>query len=299
LAKELLQFGSFLFFLSLISVGLVQLRTVDRAYQYADSGISEKSLADLQTSPGFWSEYYSFVKKAIGLEDSRTESGESVYIHISERFWPSVQLGIFATFFATLFAVLLSMESVDRPGFQWILDQISRWILSTPIFIFAIGLLILFFYYLEILPPGGYKPWDPRYLILPGVSLGIRIYARLQLYLSAEAQKEWESGLFLILKSRGLSRSTLVYKNLLWKQAPTLIILIVLDLGSVLAGAMVVEEIFFFPGIGRSLFYAIKAMDVELLQFLLVYSGILFYLLNRGSSIFREKITGLAELGGK
>ncbi|MBI3396731.1 MAG: ABC transporter permease, partial [Spirochaetia bacterium] len=52
------------------------------------------------------------------------------------------------------------------------------------------------------------------------------------------------------------------------------------DFSSFLAGAVVVEEIFAFPGIGRVIFQSIQRMDLRLLGFLIFYVGLLIHLLN-------------------
>lgn len=63
-----------------------------------------------------------------------------------------------------------------------------------------------------------------------------------------------------------------------------------MDFSSLLSGAMVVEEIFFYPGIGKSTYTAIKNMDENLLIALLLYSGTIFYLLNRVARYFQSKL---------
>jgi peptide/nickel transport system permease protein len=280
----------FLLLLSVVSVSLVRLRLVDRAFLYADSGISQESIESLNQQSSFWSDYTNLLNSLFSQSGGKTESGESIYIHIYERIIPSLELAVFAILIGTIFSIILGMESVYFPRLQSTLDSFSRLVLSTPIFIFAIFLLIVFFYKLELFPPGGYKRGDWTYLVLPGVSLGIRVYARLQLFISQTAKEEMASPFFLLLKTRGLPKRTLLYKNLFLKLFPTLLVLIVLDLGSLLSGAMVVEEIFFFPGIGRSLYYAIRSMDKELLQSLLIYSGLVFYMMNRMALGYQNRI---------
>lgn len=288
--KETIRFFSFFLLLGLISVSLVRLRLVDRAYLFADSGMSQESIQEMESDMGFWEDYIAMMDRIFSKEGGRTESGESIYSHIIDRMIPTLQLALFAVLFGSLLAILLGMEVFRYPLLQSALDSFSKLILSTPVFIFAILLLILFFYRFEILPPGGYEPGNISYLILPGVSLGIRVYARLQIFLSQSIQEELKSPFFLLLKSRGLPERIVVYKNLFLKLFPTLFVLIVLDLGSLLSGAMVVEEIFFFPGIGRSLYYSIRAMDKELLQSLLVYSGLVFYSMNRFALLYQNRI---------
>lgn len=269
---------------------MVRLRLVDKAYLFADSGMSSETIESMKSETGFWEDYGSLWSRIFSSTGGHTESGEPVYSHIKNRLVPSVQLAVFAVLFGSILAIILGLEVFRYPYLQSLLDSFSKLVLSTPIFIFAILLLVLFFYKWELLPPGGYEPGNPSYLILPGISLGIRVYARLQIFISQTIQEEWRSPFFLLLKTRGLPDRVVVYKNLFLKLFPTILVLVVLDLGSLVSGAMVVEEIFFFPGIGRSLYYSIRSMDKELLESLLVYSGLVFYTMNRIALAYQNSI---------
>lgn len=273
------------------------MRLVDKAYLYADSGIQANTLEKLGNHSGYWADVQGLWSRVFSSNGGLTESGESVYAHIGDRLLPTIQLALFAVAFGLIFAVVFSLETLEYPRVQAILDFVSKLILSTPVFIFAILLLLVFFYRWEILPPGGYEWGNLAYLILPGLSLGVRVYARLQIFLSQEAKSEWQSPFFVLLQARGLPRRVVVYKNLLVKLFPTILVLVILDLGSLLSGAMVVEEIFFYPGIGRSLYYAIKSMDRDLLQIMLLYSGVVFYTMNRSALLFQNQI--LNNWGGR
>lgn len=293
MAKEFFRFLIFFLFLSLLSLALVRLRVVDKAYQYTDSGLSEETIKELSSKTSFTEDFFDLYAYLFLIKEGKTESGENVLSHLADRILPTLQISILAILFGIITSILFSMYFLDSPKLLNATDFISKFILSTPIFIFSLFLLIFFFYKWEILPPGGYKFGSISYLILPSLSLGVRVYARLQLFLSSQARIELESPLFKLLETRGIPRNTILFKNLFPKLLPTFIVLVILDLGSLLSGAMVVEEIFFFPGIGRSLFYAIKSMDQVLLSILLVYSGSIIYLMNRTALLYQDSRNAL------
>lgn len=293
MAKEFFRFLIFFLFLSLLSLALVRLRVVDKAYQYTDSGLSEETIKELSSKTSFSEDFFDLYAYLFLIKEGKTESGENVLSHLADRILPTLQISILAILFGIITSILFSMYFLDSPKLLSATDFISKFILSTPIFIFSLFLLIFFFYKWEILPPGGYKFGSISYLILPSLSLGVRVYARLQLFLSSQARIELESPLFKLLETRGIPRNTILFKNLFPKLLPTFIVLVILDLGSLLSGAMVVEEIFFFPGIGRSLFYAIKSMDQVLLSILLVYSGSIIYLMNRTALLYQDSRNAL------
>ncbi|MBP9889479.1 MAG: ABC transporter permease subunit, partial [Leptospiraceae bacterium] len=168
---------------------------------------------------------------------------------------------------------------------------LSRLILSTPIFVVSILLFLFFFLYLGILPPGGYEAGNIMYLILPGIALGSRVFARIFYISLDEGKKEKDSDYFFFLQTRGFSRARIVFYYIFRKIFPLILIFILIDFSSLLSGSILVEEIFFFPGIGKSLYYAVKSLDENLLRALLFYSGIVFYILTRTAKKLQFKLS--------
>ncbi|PJZ44012.1 ABC transporter permease [Leptospira brenneri] len=277
--SEIFRFLYFLLLLSCISSFVSEFHTKDKSYLYADAGITEVQNHNYD----FLSTYIQFWKSLIFESGGKTENGETVYSHIGARFFSTFHLAIFSIVFGSVFAFCLSIGATYFRS-QKLYDLVSfssNLILSTPVFIVAILLLIVFFYRLEWFPPGGYELGNTYFVVLPGIALGSRIFARMSLYLLPEIRKEADSKYVQLLLTRSYPWGHIIGKEVFLKVLPIALILLVLDFGSLLSGAMVVEEIFFFPGIGKSLYYSIKSMDTKLLATLLMYSGILFYVLNR------------------
>lgn len=277
--SEVFRFLYFLLLLSCISSFVSEFHTKDKSFLYADAGITE--IQNQETN--FLSSYLKFWKSLVLESGGKTDNGESVYSHILTRFFPTFHLALFSILVGSIFAFGLSLGATyfRSKVLYDIVSFSSNLFLSTPIFIVAILLLILFFYRLEWFPPGGYELGKTYYVVLPGITLGSRVYARMSLYLLPEINKEANSKYVQLLKTRSYPWSHIVGKEIFLKVLPMALILLVLDFGSLLSGAMVVEEIFFYPGIGKSLYYSIKSMDTRLLATLLMYSGVLFYILNR------------------
>lgn len=288
--SELFRFFLFFFFLTLISSAIADYVTKDKQYLYADGGISIQE----EVTKNWLQKYILFLDRLIFGYGGKTDSGENVYSHILIRLGPTFHLASFAIIFGTILSYLLSLYSIFLRSdfFKSLLYSFSNLILSTPVFVFAVLLLVVFFYKLQWFPPGGYESWNFLYIILPGVTLGIRTFARLTLYLLQEIWKEADSEYVTLLQTRNYSWLHIVFKEIFLKVFPLSLVIIILDFGSLLSGAMVVEEIFFFPGIGKSLYYSIKAMDMNLLSILLVFSGVIFYTLNRFALKFQLKLSG-------
>ncbi|EMJ90814.1 ABC transporter permease [Leptospira alstonii] len=290
--EEISRFFLFLVALIFFSVLFGHLRSLNKEYLYADSSFSkEESFLERKS---FSSQLFSFVKGVITFRSGKTASGESVWKHISSRVLPTLHLAVFSVGWGSFFAIALALigskkeESIFKKSFLFL----SHWILSTPVFVVGIVLLLIFFVELEWLPPGGYEPWNTTYVILPGVALGSRVWARIYQFALSFTEIELKSPYTKILRARGYSKNRILWNHILLKILPLLVVLILLDFSSLLSGAMIVEEIFFFPGIGKSMYYAIQTMDSELLSALLFYSGLTFYVFGRISLRFQENLTG-------
>jgi peptide/nickel transport system permease protein len=297
LKDESVRFLSFIIILLIVTSILTSLRIKDSLYLLTDSGVKEKDISSLRkiksTTEVLSDSIYSF----FFLDFGKTLTGENVNSHILERLEPTFVLSFFAILVGSFFGILFFLLAIyfNNTYIESFFLFFSKLILSTPIFLFAILLFIIFFLEFGLLPPGGYERGDISYLILPGFSLGIRTVARIFIFGTEESKAEINSPLIRILKTRGYSQHIIVFKYIFYKVLPLIIILIILDLSSLLSGAMIVEEIFFFPGIGKSTFTAIKNMDENLLRALLIYSGIIFYCMTRFARFLQFKLTNIYE----
>lgn len=246
--SEIFRFLYFLLLLSCISSFVSEFHTKDKSYLYADAGMMEMQSQE----KSFLSSYVQFWKSLILESGGKTENGETVYAHIGTRFFSTLHLAIFSILFGSFLAFGLSLAATYFRS-RLLYDIVSfgsNLILSTPVFIVAILLLLVFFYRLEWFPPGGYESGNTYYVVLPGIALGSRIYARMSLYLLPEIRKEADSKYVQLLQTRSYPWSHIVGKEIFLKVLPIALILLILDFGSLLSGAMVVEEIFFFQELG-------------------------------------------------
>lgn len=247
---------------------------------------------DLAAKESFTDSFKDSIKSLILLDFQKTESGENVSAHIIKKILPTIQLSLFAILFGSLSAIFIALSCIyyEISLLENALLFLAKLILSTPIFVVSILLFLFFFLYLGILPPGGYENGKIEYLILPGIALGSRVFARIFYISLDEGKREKSSDYFFFLQTRGFSKSRIVYYYIFRKIFPLVLIFILIDFSSLLSGSILVEEIFFFPGIGKSLYYAVKALDENLLRALLFYSGIVFYFLTRTAKKLQIKL---------
>jgi len=292
--SETTRFFSFLFVLSLFASSLASYRSRDKIYSFADGGLS---VPDSTSSKSFLtiviSDYILFCTSLV-TGDAKTSAGESIYSHIASRLLPTFHLALFSILLGSLTGNFFSLFALYRKSkrMNYLFIRLSEIILSTPVFVFAILLLIVFFYQFDLFPPGGYESFQTYYVVLPGTALGMRVFARVYVFQSKEVWTEANSSYVKLLQTRGYPWKHIVFTEIFRKVIPLTLIIIILDFGSLVSGAMIVEEIFFFPGIGKSLFYSIKSMDSLLLATLLLYSGIVFYIMNRIAFYLQKVLLG-------
>ncbi len=297
LKNELIRFSTFLIILLIVSSFLTSIRIQNSIFLLSDGGMKESDVSSLIQNKSFLDILKDSLTSFYTLNFGKTLTGENVNSHILSRLEPTFFLSLFAICIGSTTGIFIFLLVLyyDNSRLEGIILSFSKLILSTPIFLIAILLFIIFFLELGILPPGGYEKWDLSYLILPGLSLGIRTMARIFIFGNEEGKSELNSPLIKILRSRGYSQRIIIFKYIFLKIAPLILILIILDFSSLLSGAMIIEEIFFYPGIGKSTFTAIKNMDENLLKALLIYSGLIFYSMTRLARFFQFKITSTYE----
>jgi peptide/nickel transport system permease protein len=231
LKDESIRFLSFIIILLIVTSILTSLRIKDSLYLLTDSGVKEKDISSLRkiktTTEVFSDSIYSF----FFLDFGKTLTGESVNSHILERLEPTFVLSFFAILVGSFFGVLFFLLVIyfNNTYIESFFLFFSKLILSTPIFLFAILLFIIFFLELGLLPPGGYERGDISYLILPGLSLGIRTVARIFIFGAEESKAEINSPLIKILKTRGYSQHIIIFKYIFYKVLPLIIILIIIN----------------------------------------------------------------------
>jgi peptide/nickel transport system permease protein len=293
LVREIYHFVIFILCLSVFISGITTIRAKDKSFLYAESSLDTSDIQELAKDSSYSKSFLDSMKSLFFLDFGKTESGENVSSHIGKKIFPTLQLSIFAILFGSITSISAALSCVylEIQILENSLLFLSRLILSTPIFVVSILLFLFFFLYLGILPPGGYEAGNILYLILPGIALGSRVFARIFYISLDEGKKEKDSDYFFFLQTRGFSRARIVFYYIFRKIFPLILIFILIDFSSLLSGSILVEEIFFFPGIGKSLYYAVKSLDENLLRALLFYSGIVFYILTRTAKKLQFKLS--------
>jgi peptide/nickel transport system permease protein len=136
---------------------------------------------------------------------------------------------------------------------------------SMPVFWLGILLMLLFAVNLQILPATGrHAGW--RSLILPGITLGMFNMARTARLLRSELLEVMGEDYIKTARGKGLSEQVVIWRHALRNALIPMVTLLGLDLGALLAGSVITETIFAWPGIGRLAVDSIYARDFPVVQ---------------------------------
>lgn len=210
----------------------------------------------------------------------RGDMGQSIFIQgkmteiIMDRMAPTVWLTIGSLLIAVLIAIPCGIFSAKERGRMTdrILMMLSMLGNSIPGFLLGLLLMLLFAVTMKLLPAGGYK--DPakgivpflRYIILPCISLGL-MHASLITRMTRSSMLEVLNKDYIrMAQAKGVRPAGILFHHALKNAFLPILTVIGQSLVSLLAGAMVTENVFNIPGIGRLVVDSILRRDYEVVQ---------------------------------
>lgn len=163
---------------------------------------------------------------------------------------------------------------------------------ALPNFIIALCLMFIFSYRLGWIPV--LATTKPIGLILPALTLALVMSSRYIRQIRAAMLDELGKGYVVGLRSRGLSETTILYKNVLKNIMVTVITLTGISLGSLLGGTVIVETVFTWPGLGSLIMEGISQRDYPVVQAVIVWMASAFMVVNLltdiSYTVFNSKI---------
>lgn len=198
----------------------------------------------------------------------------------------SIPLALGAMLIACSIALPLGVFAALRQG-TWLDPLVVGFAqLGAAIPSFWLGLMLILLFSVELgwLPAGGYTPWERsgvgalRSLILPAFALGLGQAAILTRMTRASMLDVLRQDYVRTARAKGVNRRRVVLVHTLRNALVTVVTVIGLSMAQLLVGAIVIEQVFALPGLGRLALTAIGARDFPLLQaeVLLYASAIVF-----------------------
>ncbi len=206
--------------------------------------------------------------------------GEPAMRLVWDRFPATLQLSAVSLLLSVVIAVPLGIAAAvnrdsltDRVGlFFSLVGQ------SFPTFWLGIMLILVFSEKLAILPPSGRGTWQQ--LVLPAVSLAAYSTAIITRLLRSSMLEVMQADYIRTARGKGLSERVVVYRHAVRNAAIPTITVIALQVGALLGGAVITEEIFAYPGMGRLAIQAIANRDFTIVQAFVIFMAVLIVAIN-------------------
>ncbi len=202
---------------------------------------------------------------------------------ISERLWVSLPLALFALALSTLVAFPAGIIAATRRGSKWDLGimGVTQLGIAVPNFWFAMLMVLVFAINLRWFSAGGFPGWDEglfaglKALLLPAVSLALPQASILARVMRSALLDTLDEDFIRTARAKGLTRRQVLRRHALRNALIPVLTIIGLQFSFLLAGAIIIENVFFLPGLGRLVFQSISARDlivVESVVMLLVFA---------------------------
>ena len=207
-------------------------------------------------------------------------SGQPVTRLILERFPLTLSLALLGIVISIIIAIPLGVISAVRRWSFWdylgmLFSQIG---MAVPSFWLGILLLLLFSVKIKLFPLFG--SGTIKHLILPAVSLGIARAAVLLRLTRASMTEELSKEYVVTARSKGLTERMVNYKHALKNALLPVITIAGIQLGYMLGGAIIIEQVFSLPGLGRLFLFGVYQRDFPLIQGGVVFVAFIFSLIN-------------------
>ena len=279
LARKLFYLVPVLLAVSLLTFLIASLLPGDLAYVILGDQATPENVEALRRDLGLdqpiWWRYLGWLGHVMEGDLGRSfRTGQTVLKAVVERFPVSFELMLLAQIIALVIGVPLAIICAARSGgpFDRFMTGTAFAMLSVPTFLSAILLIYLFAVQLRWLPATGYVPLseDPvanlRFFILPALTLGLAEWPGIMRVLRSDMIATLQEDFITLAKAKGLKPSRILFLHALKPSSLTLVTITGINIGRLMGGTVVVEQIFALPGIGRLLVGAINTRDLIILQ---------------------------------
>jgi len=298
---------------SILSFSLIYLAPGDAAITIAGEHASPQIINAIREKYGLdkplITQYWIWLKQVLHGDLGRSiVSNEYVTKEILERFPNTVELTIFAMIFAVVIGSIAGIISASRQYsvFDYSFMGVALFGVSMPVFWLGIMLMMIFGVYLRWLPISGrismmisfqritgFYLLDSiitgnfvafisilRYLILPSIALSTIPMATIARVTRSSMLEVLRQDFIRTERAKGLSERMVIYKHAVRNAMIPVITVIGLNFGLLLAGAILTETVFSWPGIGRYVVNAVNMRDYPVVQGCVLFFASMFVIVN-------------------
>lgn len=291
LAKRLLSLGLSLAIASMVIFAVIEVAPGDPASFMLGTGAQEDTVAALRTELGLdqgkLSRYVTWVGGMLTGDFGTSYTYRTPVVEmVQDRLWVSLPLAIYALALSTLIALPAGIYAAARRGKMGDIAVMGATQLgvAVPNFWFAMLLVLVFAINLRWFSAGGFVGWDKglmaglHALTLPAIALALPQAAILARVMRSALLEVLGEDFIRTARAKGLSHGQAIRRHGVRNALIPVLTIVGLQFSFLLAGAIIIEQVFYLPGLGRLVFQAISARDlivVESVVMLLVFAVIL------------------------
>ncbi|HNX72931.1 MAG TPA: ABC transporter permease [Spirochaetales bacterium] len=215
-------------------------------------------------------------------------TGRQVLPDILQRLPLSIELTILALLMALIIGIPLGILGAIKKN--PILDLTIRITgllgLSLPQFWLASLMVIAFSGIQGLIPMGNYIPFTQaplanlKMMLLPSLAIGIGLAAVIMRYMRNSMLEVMQQDFIRTAEAKGLKKNIVIVRHALKNAILPVITVAGFNVGYLLGGAIVIEEVFALPGMGRLVLYAIYQRDYPLIQGIVLIIAMMFVVVN-------------------
>jgi peptide/nickel transport system permease protein len=203
-----------------------------------------------------------------------TKSGLPVAQTILDRIPITLELSVLAVLFAVILGITAGVIAAVRRGSaaDYASSSLALFGLSVPHFWLGLMLILLFAVKLRILPASGYVPFadDPienlRRMVMPAFVLGTGFSAIVMRQMRSSMLESLSADYVRTARAKGLSERSVIGAHALRNSLITVVTLVGLQLGALISGAVITEQIFVIPGFGKLTIDSVLQRDPAVIQ---------------------------------
>ncbi len=293
IARRLLQLIPTVIIVSMMIFGLQQLLPGDPATIMAgeerDPEVIEQIRKQYRLDQPIPVQYVYWIKGVVtGDLGESMRLKEPVSTLVAQKLPVTLQLATMAMIIAILIGVPAGIISAVKKGTVWdyVVNVVSLWGISTPNFWLGILLIFLFSVHLGWLPASGYvspfeDPWQSlKTTIMPAFVLGNSIAGVLMRHTRAAMLQALSSDYVRTARAKGLNENRVILAHAMRNALTPVITLGALEFGTLLSGAVLTEQIFTIPGFGKLIVDAVFNRDYAVVQGVVLVTSATYILLN-------------------
>ncbi len=286
IVKRLLSMIPVLLGVSLIIFTLLYFTPGDPASMVLGEQASEEAKEEWRDRYGlndpFWVQYGRYIKDIVTKGDfgNSYRNGRSVTESLMERFPVTFLLAVFTCVLAILIGVVLGIIAANHQN-SWV-DAIARVFgmlgISIPMFWLALLLIMFFAVKLQWFPVSGF--YGPRYWVLPSIAMGMTHAASLMRITRSSVLDCIRQDYVRTARAKGQTEGVITRHHILRNALIPIVTAAGTSFGIALGGAMIMEQIFAIPGLGRLMVDGINQRDYPMVRGAVLLLALSFSLVN-------------------